>query len=103
MARTSLSLPFSGSRLRHWRERAGLIQQALAERCGLSRFQISRWETGDAKPEPGSLRPLVRGLAAALGDHLAPFELADLLDSPSDVQPKHRQAARGLPVTLERL
>jgi transcriptional regulator with XRE-family HTH domain len=85
VARTSLSLPFSGARLRHWRERAGLTQQGLADRCGLSRFQISRWETGDAKPEPGSLNPLVTGLASALndlGDGTA-FGLADLLEKPT--------------------
>jgi transcriptional regulator with XRE-family HTH domain len=84
LARTSLSLPFSGSRLRQWRERAGLTQQALADICGLSRFQISRWETGDAKPEPGSLKPLVQGLANALTDngYAMSFRLADLLDDP---------------------
>jgi transcriptional regulator with XRE-family HTH domain len=82
MARTSLSLPFSGVRLRHWRERAGLTQQALADRCGLSRFQISRWETGDAKPEAGSLNPLVKGLSEALNElsEGTAFGLADLLD-----------------------
>ena len=84
MARTRLSLPFSGTRLRHWRERAGLTQQALADTCGLSRFQISRWETGEAKPEPGSLKPLVQGLSKALDDYATLFGLADLLDEPSD-------------------
>jgi transcriptional regulator with XRE-family HTH domain len=85
MARTPLSLPFSGARLRQWRERAGLTQQGLADRCGLSRFQISRWETGDAKPEPWSLDPLVRGLAEALNDLCEgrEFGLADLLDDPA--------------------
>jgi transcriptional regulator with XRE-family HTH domain len=78
LVRTSLSLPFSGTRLRHWRERAGLTQQGLADTCGLSRFQISRWETGEAKPEPGSLNPLVQGLAKGLND--TSFKLADLLD-----------------------
>ena len=84
MARRPLALPFSGAKLREWRERAGLTQQALAEKCGLSRFQISRWETGDAKPEPGSLEPLVRGLGEALGRPAGtgqPFTLDDLLDA----------------------
>jgi transcriptional regulator with XRE-family HTH domain len=86
MPRTPLTLPFSGARLREWRERAGLTQKALADKCGLSRFQISRWETGDAKPEPGSLVPLVRGLADALGRQAGtrnPFNLEDLLDRPN--------------------
>ncbi|ONI77070.1 hypothetical protein ALI144C_33765 [Actinosynnema sp. ALI-1.44] len=83
MARTPLTLPFSGARLRTWRERAGLTQQQLADRCGLSRFQISRWETGEAKPEPASLGPLVLGLAEALRRTVGgkgSFGLDDLLD-----------------------
>jgi DNA-binding XRE family transcriptional regulator len=84
MARNALALPFSGARLRETRERAGLIQQALADKCGLSRHQISRWETGQAKPGPGSLEPLVRGLAEASGrspDGENPLTLDDLLES----------------------
>ncbi|WP_083752661.1 helix-turn-helix domain-containing protein [Actinosynnema sp. ALI-1.44] len=68
--------------LLRWRERAGLTQQELAGICGLARYQISWWETGDARPEPGSLKLLVRGLAEAMG---APFAVADLLD-PADHQ-----------------
>ena len=32
------------------RRRAGLSQEALAERIGVSRQAISKWETGDASP-----------------------------------------------------
>ena len=83
MARKPLSLPFSGKRLRAWRERAGLTQETLAEKCGLSRSQISRWETEEAKPELRALGPLVRGLGEALGrstDGDEPFRLDELLD-----------------------
>ncbi len=80
MARSPLTLPFSGARLRAWRERAGLTQRELAERTGLSRFRISRWETGESKPQPGALEPLVRGLAEAL--RRPGFGLDDLLDEP---------------------
>jgi transcriptional regulator with XRE-family HTH domain len=66
MAKTPMRLLFSGNRLREYRERAGLTQQELADRCGLSRFQISRWETGQARPEPAALAPLVHGLNNAL-------------------------------------
>jgi transcriptional regulator with XRE-family HTH domain len=86
LARTSLSLPFDGTRLRAWRERAGLTQQRLAEACGLSRYQISRWENGTSKPAPGALRPLVEGLARELTDAQNPvmFQLADLLNPRAD-------------------
>jgi transcriptional regulator with XRE-family HTH domain len=82
MARTPLSLPFCGARLRQWRERAGLSQAQLAGACGLSRYQVSRWETGDTKPAPWALKHLVAGLADALDrpiDGPGAFELADLL------------------------
>lgn len=40
------------------RRRAGLSQEALAERLGVSRQAVSKWETGDATPELDKLRAL---------------------------------------------
>ncbi len=37
------------------RKKAGLSQEALAERLGVSRQAISKWETGDAVPEINKL------------------------------------------------
>lgn len=37
------------------RKKAGLSQEALAERLGVSRQAISKWETGDATPELSKL------------------------------------------------
>lgn len=45
------------------RKKAGLSQEALAEKLGVSRQAVSKWETGDAVPELGKL-PL---LAKAFG------------------------------------
>ena len=45
------------------RKRAGLSQEALAERLGVSRQAVSKWETGEALPETGKLA----ALAAELG------------------------------------
>ena len=48
----------------YWcRKRAGLSQEGLAERIGVSRQSISKWETGEALPEISKL-PL---LASAFG------------------------------------
>ena len=48
----------------YWcRKRAGLSQESLAERIGVSRQSISKWETGEASPEISKL-PL---LASAFG------------------------------------
>ena len=40
------------------RKRAGLSQEALAEKIGVSRQAVSKWETGDAEPELNKVRPL---------------------------------------------
>lgn len=40
------------------RKRCGLSQEALAERLGVSRQAVSKWETGDAEPELSKLRLL---------------------------------------------
>jgi len=94
MAKKPLQLAFSGRLLREFRERAGLTQQDLAKRCGLSRFQISRWETGQAKPEPAALDPLVRGLDEALQQSYSSKRkilLDDLLE-PETQTPGHTQS-----------
>jgi transcriptional regulator with XRE-family HTH domain len=77
MAGTSISLPFSGGRLREKRERAGLNQEALAEKCRetgyeLSRGQISKYETGIHKPSPEALKALVEALGIEVDALLEP-------------------------------
>ncbi len=42
------------------RKRAGLSQEALAEKLGVSRQAISKWETGEATPEVGKLLLLAK-------------------------------------------
>ena len=37
------------------RKKAGLSQEALAEKLGVSRQAVSKWETGDAVPELSKL------------------------------------------------
>lgn len=40
------------------RKQAGWSQEALADRVGVSRQAVSKWETGDAEPELSKLRQL---------------------------------------------
>lgn len=40
------------------RKKSGLSQEALAEKIGVSRQAVSKWETGDASPEIGKLKLL---------------------------------------------
>src|SRR5215831_2629645 len=61
-----------GALLRGHRRAAGLTQEALAERAGLSRRGLQHLEAGDGRPYPATLD----ALAAALD--LAPAERARL-------------------------
>lgn len=71
-----LTLAFSKARLVEMRERAGLTQQGLADLCGLTRSQISRWEIGENKPTAETLAVLVAGFRRKV----RAFRLDDLLD-----------------------
>ena len=42
------------------RKRAGLSQEALADKLGVSRQAVSKWETSEAEPEIGKLRLLAK-------------------------------------------
>lgn len=65
------------------RKKAGLSQEALAERIGVSRQAISKWETGEASPEISKLPLLARtfGVTAdwLLDDTAEPEEDAEVL------------------------
>ena len=67
------------------RKRAGLSQEALAERLGVSRQAVSKWETGAAEPDLSKLRQLA-----------AAFDVtADWLLSNDDVHPNAGTASAG--------
>ncbi len=51
-----------GERIRRYRGREGLSQEALAERVGVSRQAVSKWETDAAMPELDKLAALARAL-----------------------------------------
>lgn len=42
-------------KIHYCRKKEGLSQEALAEKLGVSRQAVSKWETGDAVPEVGKL------------------------------------------------
>nr|WP_052478738.1 helix-turn-helix transcriptional regulator [Kibdelosporangium sp. MJ126-NF4]CEL20366.1 hypothetical protein [Kibdelosporangium sp. MJ126-NF4]CTQ97591.1 putative membrane protein [Kibdelosporangium sp. MJ126-NF4] len=86
-----------GERLRELRHQAGLSQEQLAERAGLSVRVIRRLETGDgASPRPETVRQLVEAL------RLSPDQLVHVLglfDRGADAPPAPRTLA-GLPESL---
>ncbi len=52
-----------GESINYYRKKAGLSQEALAEKVGVSRQAVSKWELDEATPEVGKLM----ALAAAFG------------------------------------
>ena len=69
------------------RRRAGLSQETLAEQVGVSRRAVSKWECGDAVPEPAKLLALAR-LFSVTTDWL----LDDTLGDPQP-QPEQKESA----------
>ena len=70
------------------RKRAGLSQEALAEKLGVSRQAVSKWETGEAVPE---LSKLVL-LAAAFGV-TTDWLLSESEPEPEPIEPPASSAA----------
>jgi predicted ATPase/DNA-binding CsgD family transcriptional regulator/DNA-binding XRE family transcriptional regulator len=60
--------PAFGRLLRSHRRAAGLTQEALAERAGLSRRGLQHLEAGDALPHPATLDALLAALVLTLED-----------------------------------
>jgi transcriptional regulator with XRE-family HTH domain len=63
----------SAALLREARLRAGLSQEALAERTGKNRPQVARWEAGAVAPSLDTLLELIRACGFDL-----PLELSQL-------------------------
>ena len=60
------------------RKKAGIYQETLAARIGVSRQAVSKWETGEAEPELGKLRLLAEAFGVT----------ADWLLSEAEPQPE---------------
>lgn len=67
----------------HCRKKAGYSQEALAEKIGVSRQAISKWETGEAAPEISKL-PLLAKTFGVTADWLLSEEDAPQSDAPEE-------------------
>lgn len=54
-----------GEKIFYCRRRAGFSQEQLAERLGVSRQAVSKWENGDSEPELGKLRLLAEAFGVS--------------------------------------
>lgn len=73
-------------KLQNLRRAAGLSQEQLAERLGVTRQAVSKWETGEGKPDIDNLLPLAKLLGTTV-DYL----LDDGADEPRTETPPHTQ------------
>ena len=59
-----------GSRIRQARDRAGLTQEQLAERIGVSRTAIARYESGEIEPKLHNLAAIALALGVSCDELL---------------------------------
>ncbi|MBQ8397429.1 MAG: helix-turn-helix transcriptional regulator [Clostridia bacterium] len=71
----------------HCRQRAGLSQEALAERLGVSRQAVSRWECGETTPEPAKILSIARTFGVT-ADWLLDDELGVVEPQELDAEPE---------------
>ncbi len=91
MAHDQGQAPSFANRLRHFREAAGLSQEELAERAGLSSHAISALERGErSRPHPHTIRALTTAL------NLSDAERSGLIAS----VPRRGRAVATAPATL---
>lgn len=88
------------------RKKAGLSQEALAEKIGVSRQAISKWETGEASPEITKLPLLARTFnvtADWLLDDEAEFEEDIPEEDPAEEAPAQDVPVQTYPEWIDRL
>ena len=64
--KTTLRTKF-GQRVKRLRDKTGMSQEDLADRCGFARSYMSRIERGKANPSLDAIERLAGGLRVAVG------------------------------------
>ena len=70
-----------------FRKRKNLTQEALAERVGVARQTVAKWEAGESTPDLGTAGILAETLGVSLDD-LVNMPEGEIVDGP-DMQKKH--------------
>ena len=70
------------------RKKAGLSQEALAERIGVSRQAVSKWETGEAMPELSTVVALAKEFGVTTDWLLSDEEEIPAAETPKAEEPK---------------
>ena len=77
----------------YYRKKAGLSQEELAGRVGVSRQAVSKWELGDAAPEVDKLRALAREFGITVDELLSEEAPREPEQAPPPPPPRHSPTA----------
>ena len=80
-----------GDRIAQYRRREGLSQEALAEKLGISRQSVSKWERNESLPEADKI-PLLAQIFSVSADQLLTGEDPLPPKEPSPILPPSRRA-----------
>ena len=69
----------TGQKIQTLRKRQGMTQEQLAQRLGVSRQAVSRWELDEVLPETANLLPLSRALGVSVDSLLDPAAEAGII------------------------
>ena len=83
-------------KLQNLRRAAGLSQEALAERLGVTRQAVSKWETGEGKPDIDNLLPLAKLLGTTVDYLLDDGANEPRTETPPHTQPQSQSVGREL-------
>lgn len=104
-------LPVICERIRHYRERTGLEQKALAEKAGVTANSVSNWENGRSRPDVNLLPAICSALNITLYDlfnmedptvRFTPRQL-ELLERYEQLSGGHQHAIDQMLVTLRKI
>lgn len=82
----------TANRLLELRKKNGLSQEALAEKLGISRQSISKWERAESSPDTDNLIALAKLYGVTLDELLMPEEKSEETASPVDDQPQNSES-----------
>ena len=82
-------------KLQNLRKAAGLSQEQLAERLNVTRQAVSKWETGEGKPDIDNLLPLAKLLGTTV-DYLLDDGAAEPRQSEPQPEPQTESVGREL-------
>lgn len=80
-----------GNKLQQLRKQRGLSQETLAERLGVSRQAVSKWETGDSSPDLDKIMQIGAIFQISIDD-LLKDSVQEKEVSPKTEQPPHHKA-----------